>query len=145
MPVVEIWIHAVWTTKNRNPLLTDELMKPLFKHIRDYADKKGFYIDFINGVSDHVHCLLSLKANQALSEAMKFIKGESSHWINQNNLTSEKFSWQNEFYAASVCVSQLQSLRKYIKNQKRHHREINFETEMNKLKTEKSVTQLPWV
>ncbi len=134
MPVVKIWIHAVWTTKNRNPLLTDELMKPLFRHIRGYADKKGFYIDFINGVSDHVHCLISLKANQALSDAMKLIKGESSHWINQNNLTSEKFSWQNEFYAASVCVSQLQNLRKYIKNQKKHHGEIDFETEMNELK-----------
>jgi len=133
MPFVKIWIHTVWTTKDRNPLLSYKTRIMLFKHMRDYANDKGYDIDYINGVSDHVHCLLSLKANQSLSDALGLIKGESSYWINKNHLTEEKFSWQSEFYAASVGTVQLKNLREYIKNQEAHHREMDFQTEMLKL------------
>lgn len=133
MPFVKIWIHTVWATKDRNPLLSYKARVLLFKHMRDYAYDRGYDIDYINGVSDHVHCLLSLKANQSLSDALGLIKGESSYWINKNHLTEEKFSWQSEFYAASVGTVQLKNLREYIKNQEAHHREMDFQTEMLKL------------
>lgn len=62
MPYVRIWLHIVWSTKNRKPLLTKENRQHLFAHIKDNGIKKGFYMDTVNGNIDHVHCLVSLQA-----------------------------------------------------------------------------------
>jgi len=58
MGYLKIWIHLVWTTKNRVPILTYELRRDILNHIRENAEKKGIYIDFINGYLEHVHCLI---------------------------------------------------------------------------------------
>jgi REP element-mobilizing transposase RayT len=134
MPFVKIWIHAVWTTKNKAPWLTHDVRVLLFEHMRNHATDAGYNVDFINGVCDHVHCLISLNANQSLSAALKVIKGESSYWINENHLIEERFCWQNEFYAASVGSVQLKNVRDYIKNQEAHHKAMNFDTEINEFR-----------
>jgi REP element-mobilizing transposase RayT len=92
MPYVKVWIHLVWTTKNRFPFLTDEIRQRVFQHIRDNARAKGIYLDYINGYLEHLHLLISLDTEQTISEIVRLLKGESSHWINQNNLTPVKFS-----------------------------------------------------
>lgn len=86
MPFVKTWIHLVWSTKNREPFLTKEVRQKIFVHIRENAKEKGIYIDFINGHIDHVHCLVSLGVNQSIAKTVQLIKGESSFWINKNNL-----------------------------------------------------------
>lgn len=57
------------------------------------------------------------------------LKGESSHWINKNKLTGSRFSWQNEYFATSVSHSQIDILRKYIRNQEQHHQKRTFQEE----------------
>ncbi len=78
MPFVKIWIHFVWSTKNREPLLTDEIRQKVFEHIRENARAKNIHLDFINGYIDHVHCLISLGTDQTIMKLMQLIKGESS-------------------------------------------------------------------
>lgn len=75
----------------------------------------------INGYSDHCHCLISLSSNQNIEKAAQLIKGESSFWINKNNLTSEKFNWQDEYFAVSISESMIDQVRNYIINQEKHH------------------------
>jgi len=134
MSYVRIWVHAVWSTKKRVPFLRKEIRGETFKHIKQNAKAKGYHVDCINGVSDHVHCLLLLRSGQNLSDIMMALKGESSHWINENNLVEDTFGWQNDYYAVSACVSQLKTLRYYIRNQEHHHqdREYDFEKELKK-------------
>jgi len=60
---------------------------------------------------------------------MQLIKGESSFWINKNQLTKEKFSWQDEYFAVSVSESMIESVRNYIKNQEIHHKKKSFADE----------------
>ena len=64
---------------------------------------------------------------------MQKIKGESSFWINKRNLTRLKFQWQDDYYAVSIGIDQLEVLRKYIRNQVEHHRKISLEEELNKM------------
>lgn len=64
MGYLKIWIHLVWTTKNRKPSLTKEIRQEVFHHIRENAKVKNIYIDFINGYTEHVHCLISLGSGQ---------------------------------------------------------------------------------
>jgi REP element-mobilizing transposase RayT len=127
MPYLSVYIHFVWSTKNRIPHLdTPELRKKVWQHIAENAKKKGIYIDFINGYSDHCHCLVSLGVDQTMQNIMQLIKGESSYWINKNELTSQKFEWQDEYFAVSVSKLGLDAVRKYIHNQEEHHRKKSF-------------------
>ncbi len=57
------------------------------------------------------------------------IKGESSFWINKNQLTKERFEWQDEYFAVSVSESKIDAVRNYIKNQEEHHNKKSFQEE----------------
>ena len=129
MGYVKIWIHLVWTTKNREPSLTHESRKDIFFHIRENVEKKGIYVDFINGYLEHVHCLISLKSSQNIDKIMMLLKGESSFWINKNKIFHKRFEWQDEYFAVSVSESVVNRVRDYIKNQEEHHRKISFQEE----------------
>jgi REP element-mobilizing transposase RayT len=121
MPYVRIWIHAVWSTKLRAPSLEKNIREKVFDHMRSNARKKKIVLDCINGYDDHVHCLIGLKNTQSISSIIHLIKGESSHWINQENLCDHFFAWQREYWAASVCEDHMEKLRRYIANQEHHH------------------------
>lgn len=127
MPFIKIYIHVVFSTKNRIPYFnTSELKIKVWKHIKENAAEKGIFLDMVNGYSDHCHCLISLSSNQNIEKVVQLLKGESSHWINKNQLTQEKFAWQDEYFAVSVSESMVESVRNYIKNQESHHRKKTF-------------------
>jgi putative transposase len=129
MGYISIYVHFVWSTKNREPLLTKEIRGIVFMHILENAREKGIYIDFIGGYSDHIHCLISLDNDQPISKTIQLIKGESSFWINKNKLTKHKFEWQTDYYGVSVNLRALNKVREYIKNQEKHHQKLSFQQE----------------
>lgn len=122
MPLVKVWIHFVWSTKNRFPYLTDNIRTQVFDHIYTNARSKGILLDTIGGYVDHMHTLVLLRNNQTISRTVQLMKGESSFWVNKNKLTEETFEWQNDYYVESVDEARLNTLRKYITNQEDHHR-----------------------
>jgi REP element-mobilizing transposase RayT len=85
MSFVKVWVHAVWGTKHREPVLIKEKRDVLFRHIKDNALSKNIYIDCINGHLDHVHCLFELNAEIPLAKTIQLLKGEASHWANKQN------------------------------------------------------------
>jgi REP element-mobilizing transposase RayT len=111
------------------PSLTKDNIRVIVEHIRKQAEKKGIYIDFINGWKDHMHCIISLNHDQNISKRMNLIKCESSFWINKNKLVNTKFEWADEYFAISVSDSQINKVRDYIKNQEDHHRLKTWEEE----------------
>lgn len=130
MPFIKTHIHFVWSTKNHAPLLnTKETRLQFWNHIKENSLKKGIFIDHINGFSNHCHCLISLGADQTMSNIMKLLKGESSYWINKNKLCRKRFEWQDEYFAISISESNVQIVRNYIMNQEQHHRVRTFEEE----------------
>lgn len=131
MSWVRIWVHLVFSTKNRAPYLTESIRKTVFKHMKENAMEKNIWLDCVNGYTEHTHCLISLGKEQSISEVAHLIKGESSYWINKQNLCEEKFCWQDDYWAVSVSESHLQSVRKYIHNQEEHHRLQNFNEEVD--------------
>ena len=132
MSYIRIWIHSVWATKRREPILTDEFRPLLFEHILENAKKKDIYIDSINGYKEHVHCILSLRRQQTIDKTMQLIKGESSFWTNQyyGKLTT-RLNWQEEYFAVSFGESQLGMMRGYLKKQEEHHKKKSFQEEVN--------------
>ncbi|MDB5008478.1 MAG: transposase [Mucilaginibacter sp.] len=135
MSFVKIWVHLVFATKNREPLLKKEFRKEIFEHIINNCKEKEIFLQAINGYTDHLHCLISLGKDQTISKVSQLIKGESSFWINKNNLTSAKFSWQDDYFAVSVSESQVETIINYIRNQEKHHSKKTFEDEVNEFMT----------
>lgn len=130
MAQVRLWVHAVWGTKNREPILKNKNKRiDLFKHIKSYAKEKKIYLDFINGEADHVHCLISLACDQHIAQVMKLLKGESSNFANKAKIFEVEFDWADDYYAVSVSQSHVIAVRNYIKNQEEHHRTKTFAEE----------------
>jgi len=103
VPFIKTYIHFVFSTKNRKPLLhSKELRTKVWKHIFENGRKKEIFIDQVNGFNDHCHYLVSLGNEQMISKIAQLIKGESSFWINKNELYKEKFEWQDDSFAVSV-------------------------------------------
>ena len=109
--------------------MTKEKRIILFGHIKENALKKEIYVDCINGYFDHVHCLFALNAEISLSKTLQLLKGEASHWANQQNLFGKKLDWANEYFAASVSESVVDKVRVYINNQEEHHKKLTFQQE----------------
>jgi len=126
MAFVKIWIHFVWGTKSRKPLISKKLKPILISHIRRNVESKKIFIDSIDGGKDHIHILVSLGTNQSVSKVAHLLKGESSYWVNEQKLIRGKFEWQDEYFAVSVSESMLNKVQNYIKNQEEHHRSKTF-------------------
>lgn len=136
MAFIKIWIHFVWTTKNRRPFMTKKVKRQVIEHIKENAIEKDIYIDSIEGGKEHLHILISLGAKQTVSEIAQLLKGESSFWINTEILIEGEFGWQDEYFAVSVSESVLPRVRKYIRNQKEHHKMKSFSEEYDEFMRE---------
>jgi putative transposase len=131
MSFVKIWVHTVFSTKNREPLLSKNIRSKVYEHIISNCHKKKIFLEAINGYSEHVHCLISLGKEQSISQVSQLIKGEASFWINKNELTTSKFMWQDDYFAVSVSESQVKQVVKYIQNQEVHHAKKSFSDEVD--------------
>lgn len=129
MSFLSIWVHSVWTTKNRIPFLREDIFEQVRQHILDNAAVKGIFIDRLNGDPKHLHALISLGGSQDISNVMRLIKGESSFWINKNRMTRLRFEWQDDFWSVSIGKNDLQRLRNYIDKQKEHHMKVTTDEE----------------
>jgi putative transposase len=126
MPHTEIWVHAVWTTKNRWPTLRNTIRRQIFDHIKNNAISKGIHLDSIDGAVDHVHILVELKPRMAVSNIINQIKGESSRWVNEHKIIPVKLRWQSAYFAVSVSPGEVPRVRTYIRNQEIHHATKNL-------------------
>ena len=131
MPYINVWIHFVWSTKDRLPFLAHDIRQSVFDHIRENAKTKDIFIGALNGWLEHIHCLVSLGPHQTIADIVRLLIGESSHWINTNGLTKPKFQWQDEYFVVSVSESLLPAVRSYIDKQPVHHQRKSFSDEFD--------------
>lgn len=125
----KIWIHAIWSTNERLPLIHKTVETKIHQFIAEEFRMIGCPVTIINGMPDHIHCLFLLNPQKSIAEVIKQIKGASSHFINQKNLIAEKFSWQTGYAAYSVSESVVDKVFQYIRNQQKHHAKKMFQQE----------------
>ena len=129
----QIYIHSVFTVKNRECIIRPNWEEELYKYITGIVQNNGHKLLAINGMPDHIHVFVNMQPAQAVSEMIQKIKANSSRWINQNKLVKGKFTWQEGFGAFSYSISQIDQVVKYIMNQKEHHRKESFRDEYMKI------------
>ena len=122
----KIWIHAIWSTKDRLPLIHVNTEKKIYEYMSNQFIEYGCPLRIVNGMPDHVHSLFLLNPLKSITDIIKQVKGSTSHWINEQEMIKEKFSWQTGYAAYSVSESVLQKVYQYIINQKKHHLKTTF-------------------
>jgi REP element-mobilizing transposase RayT len=128
-PQTKLWIHAIIATKGGRQLITAALESRLQNHFHDVLMDAGCPLRIVNGMADHLHLLFLLHPRRSVGEVMRKLKGSSSRWINQHQLSIQKFGWQPGFTAFSVSESQVQRVFDYITHQKELHLRESFEEE----------------
>jgi REP element-mobilizing transposase RayT len=122
--------HIVFSTKHRQPFISAQIEAELYSYIGGIIRGiEGSCIE-INGMPDHVHLLANLPPKIALSDALRDIKANSSKWVHETKPNLCKFSWQDGFSAFSLSKSQVEPVRQYIIDQKAHHAQRDYKSEL---------------
>ncbi len=121
MAFCKLFYHIVWTTKNRQPLLTPEIEPIVYNFLRTKAIGLEGTVFAIGGIADHVHIALSIPAKIAVATFIGQIKGVTSARFNQEHPQFTPLYWQDGYGAFSVDGKRLPHIIAYIEGQKQHH------------------------
>lgn len=120
--------HIVFSTKERRDLIEEEFENELHAYLGGLIRESEGKAYIVGGTSNHVHLLVSLPPKIRLSDAVRFIKSNSTNFV-KAKFNRRLFAWQIGFGAFSVSKSNVPQVVEYIKNQKEHHRKISFQEE----------------
>jgi REP element-mobilizing transposase RayT len=122
-------IQAVFAVEGRQSLIDPSWKPELFKYIGGIFRNQKQKLLAIGGVQDHIHLLLGLRPNVALSDLIRDVKANSSSFVNDQRFVRGKFAWQEGFGAFSYSKSQIDSVVRYVFNQEKHHERRTFKEE----------------
>ena len=129
----QLHIHFVFAVKYRQALIQPEWEDRLHKYITGIVQHNGHKMIAVNSAADHIHLFIGLNPKQSISELMRLVKGDSSEFVNKERFTPRKFHWQEGYGAFSHSHAQIDTIVKYIRNQKEHHAKKKFSDEYLKL------------
>jgi REP element-mobilizing transposase RayT len=128
--LVKNYIHIVFSTKHRQPLILPTVEEELHKYVGGICNKLECPPLIVGGYTDHIHILCMLSKKIALMKLVEEIKSHSSKWIKSKSAEYSTFYWQDGYAAFSVNPRGVERVTCYIKNQKEHHRKKTFQLEL---------------
>jgi putative transposase len=120
-PWTQLYVHLVWATWKRAPLLTAELRPRVFAVLQRQAAELDVELIAIGGVDDHVHLLLRFPPTVALAHLVQRLKGASSHFVTHVIRWPEPFRWQGGYGAFTLTKRAVPHVRAFVMNQEAHH------------------------
>ena len=126
-------VHAVFSTKDREPILTPALRARLFPYMGGIVRGKRGTALTVDGPNDHVHLLLHLPTAVSVAELLNAVKTNSSRWVHEHFLEHGGFAWQAGYGAFTVSHSKADAVSRYIDAQEEHHRRVSFQDEFLEL------------
>jgi putative transposase len=135
-----VYIHLVFSTKNRRPLLRDkEGRDNLHAYLGGISKQLDCPPILVGGAEDHVHLLARFGRTITQAEWVKELKRVSNIWIKEGSSHYADFQWQGGYAAFSVSPSSVERVKQYIATQEEHHRKISFQDELRTLLQEYSI------
>jgi REP-associated tyrosine transposase len=120
--------HLIFSTKDRVAFIHKDWRRRLHTYMGGIINDMGGVPEMIDGVEDHIHLLVGLRATHRLADVLKDLKSSSSKWVHEE-LKKPLFSWQEGYGAFTVSASQIEAVKNYIANQEEHHRKKTFQEE----------------
>jgi putative transposase len=121
-----IYVHLVYTTKNRQPLIRPEIEEDLRRYHAGILKNLESPMICSGGTADHIHTLFRLGRKTSIANIVEELKKSSSAWIKTQGPQYSDFYWQCGYGAFSIGQSGVENLKDYIANQKEHHRTKTF-------------------
>jgi REP element-mobilizing transposase RayT len=118
---LSLFVHLVWATWDRAPLLTPEIERAVWRCVESEAVRMGCHVLAINGMPDHVHLAVRLPATLSVADLVKQVKGVSPHLVNDQYRAAGQFKWQGSYGAFSVSRWDLDMVVEYVRGQQAHH------------------------
>jgi REP element-mobilizing transposase RayT len=125
----QIYVQVIFAVESRQALIRPENKEELHKYITGIVRNKGQKLLSINGRPDHLHILLGIEPDLALSDLVREVKKSSTAFINKNRWVKGRFNWQEGFGGFSYSKSGLDAVIRYIQNQDQHHAKRSFKDE----------------
>ncbi len=122
-------IHIIWSTKDRQPFIKPEIETELFRYMASIFREYESPAPVINGTENHVHILSILSRKITVAKLVEMVKKGSSKWIKTKGVDYQNFYWQSGYAALGIGQSNIEGLKRYIANQKEHHRKRTFQEE----------------
>ena len=119
--LVAVYVHLIWATWDRLPLLDEPIEREVYRAIEAKATELNAETLAIGGVEDHVHLLVRLPATITIADLVQQVKGASAHLVTHELRPGEFFQWQGAYAAFSVSQRQIKTAKAYIAQQKEHH------------------------
>ncbi len=119
----EVYLHLVWGTWRREPLVSEEMEQRLYTCITREAESLGCAVYAVNGMPDHVHVVVKLPTTVNIAKLAKQVKGSSSTLARNLLSPTGFFGWQDRYAVFSVSRWDLKKEREYVRNQKAHHQD----------------------
>ena len=130
-------LHCVYSTINRRNLIPTELLEDLWAYNFGIGRNKGIPVIAAGGIENHIHLCIGLPPIMRLADAISTFKSNSSRWMKTKGIRN--FSWQTGYGAFSVSPPQLMAVKRYIHNQREHHRHSTYEEEFIELLKRSSI------
>jgi REP element-mobilizing transposase RayT len=132
--LVQIYVHIVFSTKDREPFLTDAAFRErVHVYLKGICENQGSPSLRVGGVEDHVHILCRLSKTLDVATLVREVKRDSSKWIKDENPRCRDFYWQNGYGAFSISPSHVTPAIAYIDDQVEHHRHETYQDEFRRL------------
>jgi REP element-mobilizing transposase RayT len=132
----QLYVQFVFSVKGRQDLIKESFREELEKVICGIVSNHKCKVCAIYCNPDHTHILLGLHPSLSPSKIMEQVKSGASHFINQKNFLTTKFSWQDGYGAFTYSKSEIDRVVKYILNQPEHHKKHSFRDEYLQMLTE---------
>ena len=124
MALWRLYYHLIWSTKERQPLITTDIEAQLYEYMIGKTDSLHCITHAIGGIENHLHLVVSIPPKLSIAEFVKGVKGSSSHYVNSQITDSQiKFAWQRGYGVFSLGQKKLDTAIDYVVNQKQHHRD----------------------
>jgi putative transposase len=103
--VYDIKYHVVWITKYRKAILRGEIGIRLRDLIRQTCESLEIYIEKGHIATDHVHLLISVPPQHAISDVIKRLKGRSSRILLEEFGELSRLFWGRHLWARGYFVA----------------------------------------
>lgn len=121
-PYTQLYLHLVWATWDRLPLIRPEFRQAIYGCIQDQLRKHRCDVIAIGGIADHVHVLTRFPTTVTIADIVKHAKGASSNLMTQTIARGEFFKWQGYYGAFTLAKKHAPHVRDYVLRQEEHHR-----------------------
>lgn len=127
--LTSLTFHIIFSTRDRRPFITPVIQQRIYDYIGGILAENNSRLLAAGGIADHIHLLVSLSKQLAVSDALRLIKANSSKWIHETFPKLRAFGWQTGYGAFTVSFSNISRVKTYIANQAEHHRTRDFQQE----------------